>query len=150
MTFPPPGRTAESLRAAGWHPAYAIDPEPVAEALIADGLAVSDAWRAFVARFGGLRLTFPHHCVAGETDTAHFDAVRAADGVFPAWLVEWQQRAGEPLAPVGEAFRDYMIVLIGGSGAVYAAVDHLLLRLGGSAEEAIVGLCEGRDPTPVT
>ena len=139
-------RTLRCLRSAGWSVERRLDVGAQLEELRADGFSVSAAVEDFLARFGNLRLTYPHAKDPTVVDYAHFDAVRSAKAVFPARLKDWESRTGERLTPIGESDREYMILLMGPSGAVYSAMDDLIYRLAPTGEEAISSLCEGREP----
>jgi hypothetical protein len=133
------------LARAGWTPQRHVDVAPYVRQLEEDGYTVPDAVRAFLSRYGGLRLTFPHFRVPTDEDSCHFDAAAAARRVFPTTVAKWSGGVGEALCPVGEAYGDHMTLTMTRSGAVYAGLDGTLIQLGDSPEQAINHLCEGRD-----
>ena len=139
-------RTLGCLQSAGWIEKRRIDVTHVIEELKADGFLAPASVAEFLARFGNLRLSYPHSRVPTAIDDCHFDAIRAADGVFPERLKEWEDRIGKRLTPIGEANREYMILLMDSAGNVYMAMDDLLYRYADSGEEAINALCMGYDP----
>jgi hypothetical protein len=100
--------------------------------------------RGFLREFGGLSISFPHHKVPDLVDDCHFDACHAASGVFPDRVAKWAGQVDEPLCVIGEAFRNHMTLVMGQSGAVFAGMDDLLLKIGDSGTDAIEGLCTGR------
>lgn len=51
--------------------------------------------------------------------------------------------------PVGEASRGYLIMCMGSGGHVYGGYDDFLVRLGTSGDDAIEGLCTGREAPQV-
>jgi hypothetical protein len=78
------------------------------------------------------------------------DALRAAKGRDPGWEREYERRSREPaLTPVGEAARGYLIMCMGADGHVYGGYDDFLIRLGTSGDDAIEGLCTGREATQI-
>ena len=140
------GRPAlDCLARAGWTAQRRTDAGPHIRQLEADGYTVSETVREFLARFGGLRLTYPHFRVPHEEDSCHFDAADAARGIFPSTVAKWAAGVGEPLCPVGEAFSGHMTLLMTPRGAIYAGFEDTLLHLADTPEEAINHLCEGRD-----
>jgi len=137
--------TERCLRDAGWNENFRIDVAPIVRLLEDDGFFVSPAATSFLEDFGSLHLSYPHFQDPTSVDSSHFDAVRAADAVFPARLKDWEAKAGEPLTPIGEAFREYMTLLMSPTGAVFAAMDDFVYRVAGSGREAIRALCEGKE-----
>ncbi len=142
-------RTKRCLGRAGWTPEYRNDPTDDSLILANRGLRTFPAWTDFVVKFGGLFLEFPHAKDPTSIDNAHLEPIVGAKGVTPQKLSLWEAVIGEPLMPVGECHRGYMILLISESGAIFEVMDRLVLRLGVSADEAIDSLCEGRDPEEV-
>jgi len=140
------GRHARAcLARAGWTAQRRTDIGPHLRQLEADGYAVSETVREFLARFGGLRLTYPHFRVPQENDSCHFDAAEAARGIFPATVAKWAEGVGEPLCPIGEAFSGHMTLVMTPSGAVYAGFEDTLVHVGDTPVDAINSLCEGRE-----
>lgn len=142
-------RTLRCLQSAGWTGTYRMDASAIAKSLRDLGITVFPAWMAFVERFGGLRLTYPHFRDPTISDHCHFDAVAAANGIFPDRLKAWELRLGLPLGPIGEAFHDHMTLVMTPSGDVYAGMDDVLCRIARSGEEAVDALCEGKEPEEV-
>lgn len=136
----------QCLESAGWTKDRRIDASAIVKELEADGFSVSPAAIDFLEKYGGLRLSYSHPRVPTAVDSSHLDAPRAADGVFPARLQDWEARAGERMTPIGESDREYMTILMGASGTVYLAMDDLLLILADSGVEAINALCDGTEP----
>lgn len=136
----------QCLESAGWTKGRRIDVSATIKELEADGFSVSPAAIDFLEKYGGLRLFYSHPRLPTAVDNSHLDALRAADGVFPARLQDWESRAGERMTPIGESDREYMTILMGVSGVVYLAMDDLLLILADSGVEAIDALCDGSDP----
>lgn len=139
-------RTLGCLQSAGWVENRRIDVTQVIEELKEDGFLAPASVAEFLARFGDLRLSFPHSRVPTAIDNCHFDAIRAADGVFPERLKDWEDRIGKRLTPIGEANREYMVLLMDSAGNVYMAMDDLFFRYADSGEEAINALCMGYAP----
>jgi hypothetical protein len=137
---------AQCLQSSGWTADRRVDISTIIRELEAEGFGVSPAAADFLERFGGLRLSYGRAKDATVPDYSHLDPLRAADGVFPARLRDWESRAGERMTPIGESDREYMTILMGASGVVYLAMDDLLLVLADTGEEALNALCDGDDP----
>jgi hypothetical protein len=142
-------RTQRCLHSAGWSETYQTDVSSLAKALESLGIPAFPALMTFMEHFGGLRLTYPHYRDPTVVDHCHFDAISAADGVFPDRLKSWEARIGAPLAPIGEAFHDHMTLLMTPAGGVYAGMDDVLCLIARSGEAAVGALCEGKEPEAV-
>lgn len=142
-------RTLQCLRSAGWSSTYRSDASVAATTLSNLGIPVFPAFTSFIERFGGLRLTYRHFRDPTMVDHCHFDAVTAANGVFPDRLKSWEERIGGPLAPIGEAFHDHMTLVMTVAGEVFAGMDDVLCRIAQSGERAVDALCAGKEPEEV-
>ena len=143
--------TAQCLQKAGWHPGRNVPlPGEIEAELHAGGHALLPPARAFLAEFGGLTVIHPHARARTRPDRFVIDALLAAKGTDPSWVREYERRSGEPaLTPVGEAARGYLIMCMGPDGHVYGGYDDFLIRLGTSGDDAIEGLCTGREAPQV-
>ena len=139
--------TMQCLLKAGWRPGRNVALPGEAEAeLRADGHALLPSARAFLAEFGGLTVVHPHARAPASPDRFVIDALLAAKGTDSGWVREYERRSGEPaLTPVGEAARGYLIMCMGAGSHVYGGYDDFLIRLGTSGDDAIEGLCTGRE-----
>ncbi|HEY2264460.1 MAG TPA: SUKH-3 domain-containing protein [Streptosporangiaceae bacterium] len=138
--------TTRCLLKAGWHPGRnAFLPEEIEAGLRADGHVLLPSARAFLAEFSGLTIIHPH-ARTHTSDRLVISALLAAEGRDAGWVREYERRSGESaLTPVGEAARGYLIMCMGADGHVYGGYDDFLLRLGISGDDAIEGLCTGRE-----
>ncbi len=135
--------TRELLERSGWYPGRKIDISEMEILVKRNGFPINPFVGSILGEFGGLRVTHPHAVVPGVEDYFHFDVARAISGRDMKWLEDYSKIVGEQLTPVGEAFRDYMILCVGGSGCVYAGFDETLVLVGESPEFAIENLCSG-------
>jgi hypothetical protein len=135
----------DCLARAGWTRGRRIDIAPQLRQLEAEGYTVFEAVRDFLARFGGLRLTYPHFRVPEHDDSCHFDAAEAAGRVSKHTVQRYTETIGKPVCPIGAAFHDHMVLMMTEQGVVYAAFEGALVRIADSGVEAINSLCEGRD-----
>lgn len=141
----------QCLLQAGWHPDRSVFLSRETEAeLRANGHLLVPAARAFLTEFGGLTVTHRHARVPTTLDRFVIDALLATRGRDPDWVREYERRSAESvLTPVGEAARGYLIMCMGPTGNLYGGYDHSLIRLGTSGDDAIEGLCTGREATQV-
>jgi len=144
--------TLQCLLTAGWHPGRNVSlPEQAETEPRADGHALLPSARAFLAEFGGLTVVHPHARAPASTDRFVIDALVAARGTDPDWVRDYERRSGETaLTPVGEAARGYLIMCMGPGGHLYGGYDNFLVRLGTSGDDAIEGLCTGREAPQVS
>lgn len=143
--------TTQCLLKAGWHPGrYVPLPGETEAELRAGGHVLLPSARAFLAEFGGLTIACPHGRTQAAPDSFVIDAMPAARGRDPDWVREYERRSGEPdLTPVGEAAHGHLIMCMGPGGHVYGGYDDFLVRLGTSGDDAIEGLCTGREAPQV-
>lgn len=142
--------TKQCLLKTGWHPGRNVSlPEEIEAELRAAGHVLLPSARAFLAEFGGLTIVHPH-ARTQTSDRFVIDALLAANGRDPGWVREYERRTGESaLTPVGEAARGYLIMCMGPGGHVYGGYDNFLIHLGTSGDDAIEGLCIGREAPEV-
>jgi hypothetical protein len=142
LNFSP--KTRSLLEAAGWSDSREIDTTGYEKTLRERSYPVHPSVLEFLSRFGGLIVIHPHARVPGMQDRFHFDASRAAESVFPAWVKEYSARLNAPLCVVGQAYREYMVVMMDPQGRMFAGYDHILVELGTSFVEAIENICAGK------
>ena len=135
----------ECLVRAGWTKDRRIDVGPHVRQLEADGYAVFDGVREFLARFGGLRLKYPDFRVPEHDDSCHFDAAVASQRISKLTVAAYAEAIGGPVCPVGNAFHDHMVLMMTERGVVYAAFEGALVHIADTPIDTINNLCEGRD-----
>jgi hypothetical protein len=78
------------------------------------------------------------------------DAMPAASGRDLDWAREYERRSGEPdLTLVGKAAHGHLVMCLGPGRHLYGGCDDFLVRLGTSGDDAIEGLCAGREAPQV-
>lgn len=143
-------RTTHALEAAGWFAGRQVDIDSYLKALGEGGYAVTEPVIQFLREFGGLRLSFPHYRVPGQIDNCHFDPALAVSRIWSNRVQEWAGLVDEGLCVIGEAFRDNMTLVMGGSsGSVFAGRDELVLSVGDTGAVAIEALCLGHQLVPI-
>jgi SUKH-3 immunity protein len=142
--------TRALLQKAGWHDERKIETAGYEEALRKRGYPVHNSVLQFLQNFGGLLVLHPHGRVPLEEDRFHFDASKAASSVdISRVLKDYNPRIGSPLCVIGQAFREYMVLLMDSDGRIYAGYDRVLVKVGDSPVEAIEALCTGKQLSKV-
>jgi hypothetical protein len=139
--------TVDALARAGYVIGRRIDTAPFERALAENGFTVMPSVRAFLAQWGGLRVSLPHRRLPNVTTRFDFDAARAASGIYPERVDVLSERAGAPLCPVGQGYG--AVLLMDPAGAVYAALDDWFVKVGSSGEETIEVMCTSQKTTPM-
>jgi hypothetical protein len=143
--FSPAARDA--LSRVGYTEGRQFDIAAFGEKLVAEGFTPSPAPQRFLRAFGNLRISIPHPRFPNVTIDFHFDAARAASGIYREKVEPLEIRAGVQLCPIGEGIGS--VLLMDPNGAMYAALDDWLVKLGSTPEEGIGELCSGGSGTPV-
>lgn len=131
--------TRVALERAGWFPGRRGETDKYCELLRRDGVEPYEVVKDFLAEFGGLRLETPPGTPDEHQEWFFFGVVE------PSFhLMQFYSRAvGEYLFKVGLAYRGYMVLGMGSTGAVYAGYDETLIRVGESGVAAIECLWQG-------
>ncbi|MDQ1712524.1 MAG: hypothetical protein QOE45_1974 [Frankiaceae bacterium] len=135
-------RARQVLADSGWTVDRAVDPEPAQEALRADGYG---RWADVPLALGsllGLVVEFKRP-QDGLVERFALDPADGTSGEDPELVADWSRRAGEPLCPIGQAFRGNMTLVLGDSGVVYAGRDDLLFAVAPTIEGAVEELTTG-------
>lgn len=138
-------RTVGLLTQVGWSRSRNVDISTVTTCLRSEGYEVLEAVERFLAVFYGLTISYPYYKDPTVVDQTHFDAILAAQDVFPEHVASWEKRVSQSLCPIGEAFRGNMTLVMSETGVVYAGRDAELFRVGPSGEDAIEILCAGEE-----
>jgi hypothetical protein len=134
--------TAEILYKAGWYIEREIDTVKYTEFLKKEGFEVNSAAVRFFAKFGGLEVLHPDHKIKGKNDKFIIDPMIISN-YHAERIMEYEERVGEKLTPIGKASNGYMVLTMSQTGKVYAGYDDFLLRIGLNGYEALETLCEG-------
>lgn len=103
-------RTKQQLADAGWVEGRVRWLDDQAERLAQRGFAMFPAARAFLERYGGLRVGGPATLRRGTGTYFHTDP----DSVVtdPSWTQEWEQLSGTRVFPIGEtAWGEYTLLI---------------------------------------
>jgi len=136
--------TRELLEKAGWNDMRVTEISAYEHTLYERGYPVHESVLQFLRNFGGLRVVHPHSRVANTEDRFHFDASRAANSIDCLRVKDYSVRVGKSLCVIGQARREYMVLLMDSDGRVYAGYDQLLVKVGDSPVDAIEALCTGK------
>jgi SUKH-3 immunity protein len=133
------------LQHAGWFDGRCIDISRSEELLRKEGYQVSPAIRAFLQEFGELRFV-NDKAKPPAAQEWHFCVKEAVSRAIPAKVLEYYSpRAGSQLCVIGDAFNEYILLMMDESGQVYGGYDEEFFFIGKSGKEAIQRLCEGRE-----
>ena len=104
------------LRRAGWRPGRSVAITADAEALRAEGFAVTEAAEAFLREFS-------HLVVAWESQARPllFDGVEVSRNADPGWCDLYSEAIGSRLVPVGEY--SHMTVYVDEVGELWGGFD---------------------------
>ena len=131
--------TKKILEENGWFEERKINISKYILFLASEGYEISDKVKEFLEIFGGLHFKLPEFKVPGWT-TLHFDPVIAAENIFKENIESYEQRVGEHLTPIGEAYNGYYTLMISSSGKMYGAFEDTLRKEGDNYEEGIESL----------
>jgi hypothetical protein len=137
--------TLQLLHRSGWHEKRNISVDAYISGLSQENYRVTEAVVSFLSSFGGLCVIHPDDKVPGRTDFFHLDPIQGAHSTTRERVEAYEERTGEQLCVIGEAYSRYMILMMSPTGAVYAAYDDILIMVGGSGTEAIEAICRGGD-----
>lgn len=139
-------REVESyLRKAGWSPSRRTDSDGYQAAFAGEGLSLNRATRDFLARYGGLVISYPD--AVGQTDVLEFCADDAVVGMGGGALDAMERELGVGrLCPIGHYQYAMCLLLQDEQGGVYGVSDDTTSFLGGSGEEAIENILSRREP----
>jgi hypothetical protein len=135
--------TLELLKMAGWYEGRQVDTSLIEAVLEKKGYTAFPIVRDFLSQFGGLSFENPSAEPPAAEDW-HFDAVKAANGRSSSQIRRYELRLDLELCPIGEASRDYLIILMAPGGAVYAGYEADLFFVSGSGPDAIESFCTGK------
>ena len=139
--------TKATLLKAGWYESRHIDIEKYKMTLILEGYVSNDLVNGFLTEFGGIEVTHSAFLAKGKLDTFHFDVIRAIEGVYRECVETYEQKVGESLAVVGEAYSNHLVLLMSISGKFYGAFDDVLILIGNNKFEALEALCSNKPMT---
>lgn len=131
---------SEILESAGWHPDRRVDASPQVESLHREGYAVWTGLVRFLEEFSGLVLSFIRN---GRPDIAWVDCARALQLADEATVRDYETRLKVPLAPIGYANHDHLLLLMSEDGRFFGGCDDFLTELGGSPSEMVDAIIDG-------
>jgi hypothetical protein len=129
--------TSDTLEAAGWYEGRATDTSAQQSALAARGYAPWPAVSDFLGEFSALTLHITRH---QRDDTIWFDASKASAWAGRASVDAYAARAGTRLIPVGYAYHEHLLLMLGENGHLIGGYDDYLADVGSSPAEAIDNL----------
>lgn len=138
-------KTLQLLHQSGWHDKRIAPIDAYIVELGQESYRATEAVIDFLRSFGGLSVVHPDDKVPGRTDFFHLDPIQGAHSTTRERVETYEERIGEQLCVIGEAYSRYMVLMMSPSGSVYAAYDDILIKVGDSGADAIEAICSGRD-----
>lgn len=130
------------LREAGWQEGRSIATRPYAIVQTAVGSAWFEAAESFLREFGGLQPRFLRH--DGSVTNLQFEPLLATQAPHFAAAYEHlsQELRFTPLAVIGLAYGDDLLLLMDAAGRIYGAgCDDCRYLIGNDAAAALTALC---------
>lgn len=131
-----------ALRASGWYSSRCVD---IAEDLAAyerQGFVPFAAAVEVLREYSGLTICFDR---PGGLDEAWFSGRLASTMMASAWVEDYSLRAGIPLLPVGAAYTEHLVLLVGTDGSWYGGYDDVFGSLGGNFLDSLENIIENRE-----
>ena len=140
-------KAEQYLKDAGWKPKHEKDINIYTKGLELEGYTINNYAKDFLREFGGLEAKQPAFRVPNEFDKLHFDPLKASAQIYRERVETYEERTGESLVVVGEAYNEHLILMISDSGKMYGAYDNYLTLLGRNWTEALNSMyqCEQTD-----
>lgn len=123
------------LKKYGWSENRKIDTLKYIKKYQEEGYVVFDKVLEILSNFGDLQFLIAKG--ANEFTTLHFDAIKTIEDNFKENVEFYESKVGEALLPIGEAYRDYYLIMLSESGKMYGAFDYKLRKEGNTFEEGI-------------
>lgn len=130
----------EFLSAMGWSPDRWIDPSPFLDALSDDGYTPFPLATDFLSRFGGLAGNMPAHRVENYLERIHFLPDEAINAIYKERVQTYEERTGERLIVVGEAYNGHLTLMLSDQGRLYGGYDDYLCCFGSDIAEGLANL----------
>lgn len=127
--------TKKYLKKYGWSENRKIDTLKYIKKYQEEGYFVFDKVLEILSNFGDLQFLIAKE--SNEFTTLHFDAIKTIEDNFKENVEFYESKIGEALLPIGEAYRDYYMIMLSESGKMYGAFDYTLRKEGNTFEEGI-------------
>lgn len=127
--------TKKYLQKYGWSENRKIDTLKYIKKYQEEGYVVFDKVLEILSNFGDLQFLIAKE--SNEFTTLHFDAIKTIEDNFKENVEFYESKIGEALLPIGEAYRDYYMIMLSESGKMYGAFDYTLRKEGNTFEEGI-------------
>ena len=126
-----------------------FDLEKTKKAILAEGLPYLPAADEFLKKYGGTHFIRYYRTKNGRdqpeyiavSSLAHFDALKAVESIDCRWFVEYAERIGKPITPIGMSGQDHASLMIDEDGMIYGGFDDCFGKIANSPEEAILEFC---------
>ena len=106
--------TKKYLKKYGWSESRKIDTLKYEKKYQEEGYLIFDKALEVLSNFGDLRFSIPEKPIG--TTTLHFDVIKTVEDNFKENVEFYESKIGEALLPIGEAYRDYFMIMLSESG----------------------------------
>ena len=137
--------TYKKLLESGWTLSRKIDATDIINALSNEDYKVSDYALKVIESFGYLELDHPAFRMENEIQKLHFNPIKACENIYREKVEDYEERAGESLTVIGEAYDDYITLMISETGKIYGGYDDDLSFFGNSFAEALDAIYLSRE-----
>ncbi|MDR6226267.1 SUKH-3 domain-containing protein [Desmospora profundinema] len=134
---------AACLIRAGWTPSRRMDVSVHCQALREEGYRIFPEAKRFLERFVGLRVTIPAYKLRDREDFFHLDPREASRQVFIEQIRDYEERIGESLVVIGEAYSNHLALMISETGKILGGFDRFLVMLGEDGWKGMESLYQG-------
>jgi hypothetical protein len=131
----------EHLRSAGWIPDRRVRIDQALECYRPAGYSVFAGLADFLVEYSDLWMLIDH---VGRTDEIWIAPCRACTLIDRSWVIEYGRRSSTSLVPIGGAYRNHLVLLLGGDGRIFGGYDNEFGVLGNNAKDVIANLVDNR------
>ena len=128
---------ATELEKSGWTLNRKIDTTEILKVLKEERYDLNSKVIEFIENFGNLELEHPAFRTIGRIEKMHFKPLRASSGIVREKVEEYEERTGEVLVVIGEAYNENLLLMLSHTGKMYGAFDGYLTLLGNSINEGL-------------
>ena len=130
-------RTYKILRLAGWYPGRKVDIQAIKDVFKERDIEMFESAENFLSEFSMIETHF--HLPNGDAETFHFNPLMAIGDCFDKEYFDdleeqFSELIGEPLVPIGEADRGYLLLLITPTSKILGYYG-CLVKFGNNIEE---------------
>ena len=133
----------DELEKKGWYPQRKINIDEIVRVLHEEGYDLNKYALNFFEQFAFLEFEHPAFRIEGKFDKIHFNPLETCENIYREKVETYENRIGESLVVIGEAYNGYLTLMISNSGKIYGAYDDFLTLKGESLEIALENFFNG-------